>query len=128
MFRKFALAVVFLALGSVAALAADFNGKWSAAITTPRGTQNTSFTFAVSGSTVTGKITTQRGDADITDAKIDGDTITFTQKVSMQGNDLPFSYTGKIDGDTIHFTRSADGRPPANFDAKKGDTPPAPAQ
>ena len=128
MFRKFALAVALLSLGSVAALAADFNGKWSAAITTQRGTQNMAFDFHVDGSTLTGKITTQRGDADITDGKVDGDTITFTQKVSMNGNDMVFTYTGKADGDTIHFTRAADGRPPANFDAKKGDMAPAPAQ
>ena len=125
MFRKFALAVMFLALGSVAALAADFNGKWTAAITTQRGTQNTSFTFQVAGAAVTGKITTPRGDADITDGKVDGDTITFTQKVSMNGNDMTFTYTGKIDGDTIKFTRAADGRPPAEFVAKRGDAPPA---
>jgi opacity protein-like surface antigen len=120
MLRKLALAVVFLALGSVAALAADFNGKWTGAITTQRGTQNLTFDFHVNGSALTGKITTQRGDADITDGKIDGDTVTFTQKVTMGGNDLTFTYTGKIDGDTIHFTRAADGRPPANFDAKRG--------
>ena len=31
MIRKIALAALFLTLGSIAALAADFNGKWTAA-------------------------------------------------------------------------------------------------
>ena len=65
--RKLGLAVLFLALGSVSALAADFNGKWSADVTTPRGTQTLTFDFHVDGATLTGKVTSPRGDMDITE-------------------------------------------------------------
>ena len=49
MVRKALLAVLFLTIGSMAALAADFNGKWTADVTTPRGTQTLTFDFHVDG-------------------------------------------------------------------------------
>ena len=119
MFRKLALAVMFLALGSVAALAADFNGKWTADVTTPRGTQTITFDFHVDGATLTGKVTTPRGDTDITDGKIDGVNISFSQVMNFNGNEFKLTYTGKIDGDTIKFTRQAGDRPAVDFTATR---------
>jgi len=127
MMRKLAMAVLFLALGSLTAMAADFNGKWNAQVQGRNGMQTLVFDFHVDGSTLTGKITTPRGDTDITDGKIDGDNISFTQKLSFNGNDITINYTGKADGDTIKFTRQAGDRPAVEFTAKRGDAPAAPA-
>jgi hypothetical protein len=129
MFKKIGLAVMFLALASVSALAADFNGKWSADITTPRGTQTLTFDFHVDGSTLTGKITTARGDADISNGKVDGDNISFDQVMTRNGNQMTTTFTGKADGDTIKFSRTMGQRPPVEFVAKRGAAatpPPAP--
>ncbi|HZP06204.1 MAG TPA: hypothetical protein VFB43_14985 [Terracidiphilus sp.] len=125
MMRKLGLAALFLALGSVAALAADFNGKWNAEVQGRMGTQTLNFDFHVDGSTLTGKISSPRGDTDITDGKVDGDNISFTQKVSFNGNDLTINYSGKADGDTIKFTRTVGDRPPTEFVAKRGTAAPA---
>ena len=73
----------------------------------------------VDGAAVTGKVTSPRGDSDITEGKIDGDTITFTQTVSFNGNDFKMTYSGKADGDTIKFTRQAGDRPAVNFVATR---------
>ena len=127
MLRKSILAVLFLALGSITALAADFSGKWTADVTTPRGTQTLTFDLHVDGAVVTGKVTSPRGDSDITDGKIDGDTITFTQTVSFNGNDFKMTYSGKADGDTIKFTRAMGDRGSSDFVAKKGAPAAAPA-
>jgi hypothetical protein len=133
MMRKFLLAVTFLALGSVAALAADFNGKWSATVTGMRGPQNISFNFKVDGTTLTGTITTPRGDTDISNGKIDGDNISFDQVLNFNGNSFTINYKGTIAGDSIKFSRSfpagPDGqtRPPQEFTANRGDAAPAPA-
>ena len=127
MMRKLALAALFLALGSLSAMAADFNGKWNGQVQGRNGMQTLVFDFHVDGSTLTGKITTPRGDTDITDGKIDGDNISFTQKLSFNGNDITINYTGKADGDTIKFTRQAGDRPAVEFTAKRGDAPAAPA-
>jgi hypothetical protein len=131
MIRKLGLTVLLFALGSVAALAADFNGKWNAQVQGRNGTQTLVFDFHVDGSTVTGKITTPRGDMDISNGKVDGDTITFDQMLNFNGNSVTISYTGKAAADgTIEFTRqfgSAGDRPPQQFTAKRGDVAPAPA-
>ncbi len=125
MMRKLALAALFLALGSLSAMAADFNGKWNGQVQGRNGMQTVVFDFHVNGATLTGKVTTPRGDTDITDGKVDGDTISFTQKLSFNGNDIVINYTGKADGDTIKFTRQAGDRPAVEFVAKHGDAPAA---
>jgi hypothetical protein len=123
-----------LALGSVTALAADFNGKWTADVQGRMGTQTLTFTFKVDGSTLTGTITTPRGDTDITNGKIDGDNISFDQVMNFNGNSMTINYKGTADGaDSIKFTRTFGGggdRPPTEFVAKRGAgaAPAAPAQ
>lgn len=106
MIRKIALAALFLTLGSIAALAADFNGKWTAEFDTQIGVQKYTYDFHVDGTSLTGKaINDQRGAVDIQDGKVDGDNISFVETINFNGNDIKISYTGKIDGDEIKFTR-----------------------
>lgn len=62
MMRKVALAVLVFVVSSVAALAADFNGKWSASVDTPMGTQALTLDFHVDGSKLTGKVISQMGE------------------------------------------------------------------
>jgi hypothetical protein len=128
MLKKIGLAVLFLALGSVNALAADFNGKWTGDVTTPRGTQTLTFDFHVDGATLTGKVTSPRGETDITNGKVDGDNISFDQVLNFNGNEIKITYTGKADGDTIKFTRQMGDRGSSDFVAKRGAAAAAPAQ
>lgn len=130
MMRKLGLTVLMLALGSVTALAADFSGKWTADVQGRMGTQTLTLNFKVDGSTLTGTITTQRGDADITNGKIDGDNISFDQTMNFNGNSMTINYKGTAQADgTIKFTRTFGGgdRPPTEFVAKKADAGAAPA-
>ena len=130
MLKKLALAALFVALGSVTALAADFNGKWTAQVQGRNGAQTITFDFHVDGATLTGKITTPRGDTDISNGKVDGDNISFDQTMNFNGNSFTITYTGKADGpDTIDFSRQMGDRPAMTFTAKRGDAaPPAPPQ
>lgn len=133
MLRKLGLTVLFFALGSVTALAADFNGKWTAEMQGRNGPQTVTFDFHVDGSTLTGKITTPRGDMDISNGKVDGDNITFDQVMNFNGNSFTVTYKGKADGDNIKFTRqfgAAGDRPPQEFVAKRAaaSAPAPPAQ
>ena len=128
MFKKLGLAVLFVALGSVTALAADFNGKWTAQVETPRGTQTITFNFHVDGATLTGTVSTRRGDMDLQNGKVDGDNLSFDQVINFNGNDFKITYTGKADGaDSIKFSRQAGDRPAQEFTAKRGDAGAAPA-
>jgi hypothetical protein len=119
MLRKLALALLFVTLGTVTALAADLTGKWSATVETPRGTQNITFDFKADGATLTGKVSSPRGDSDITDGKIDGANVSFSQVVNFNGNVMTINYTGKVDGDTIKFTRTVGDRPAVEFTATR---------
>jgi hypothetical protein len=123
MMRKLGIAVLFLTLGGISALAADFNGKWTADVQSRRGTQTLTFDFHVDGSTLTGKVTTQRGDTDITDGKVDGDNISFTQVMNFNGNSMTITYKGTADGDNINFTRQMGDRPATQFVAKRATAP-----
>jgi len=134
MMKKLGITALFLALGSMTALAADFNGKWSAEVQGRNGPQTITFDLHVDGATVTGKVTTPRGDLDISNGKVDGDNISFDTVANFNGNSFTMSYKGTADGaDSIKFTRTFGGggdRPPQEFVAKRGAAaaPAAPAQ
>jgi hypothetical protein len=117
--RTLALAALFVTLAAVTAFAADVTGKWKASIETPRGTQEVTFDFHADGAALTGKVTSPRGESDITDGKIDGDNLSFTQTVNFNGNEMKINYTGKIDGDNIKFTRTVGDRPAVEFTAAR---------
>jgi hypothetical protein len=139
MMKKLALAVLVFALGSVTALAADFNGKWSADVPGRNGnTQPTTFTFTVDAAamTVTGTVSGRMGDVPITNGKVTADTISFDIVRNFNGNSFTLTYKGTADGDTIKFTRTLTGGgmsgdsapPPQEFTAKRPAAPaPAPA-
>lgn len=131
MIKKLGVAVLFFALASVTALAADFNGKWTGDVQGRMGTQTLTFDFHVNGTTLTGTITTPRGDTPISNGKVDGDNVSFDQVIDFNGNSFTISYKGTADGDSIKFTRqfgSAGDRPPQEFVAKRAPAaaPPAP--
>jgi hypothetical protein len=105
MLRKLGLALLFVALGSIGAKAADFSGKWYAEFDTQIGVQKYTYEFHVDGAKLTGTATNDRGSTPIAEGKIDGDNISFVEQINFNGNDLRIVYTGKIDGDQIKFTR-----------------------
>lgn len=126
MLRKLVLAALFVALGSVAAMALDFNGKWTATVETPMGAQNLTFNFKVDGTKLTGKVTSPRGETELMNGKVDGDAISFDYSVSFNGNDFKIVYTGKADGETIKFTRQVGDFPPVEFVASRAPAEPKP--
>ncbi|MGB8261572.1 MAG: hypothetical protein WCE75_14520 [Terracidiphilus sp.] len=105
MIRKVALSLLFVAFCAAGARAADFNGKWTAEFNTQIGVQKYTYEFKVDGNTLTGKAINERGETPITEGKIDGDTISFTENLNFNGMELKIVYTGKIAGDEIKFTR-----------------------
>jgi hypothetical protein len=112
MMKKLAVAALVFALGSVTALAADFNGKWTADVPGRNGnTTTTTFMFTVDATamTVTGTVTGRMGDMPITNGKVTADSISFDVVRTMNGNSFTMSYAGTADGDTIKFTRTVSG-------------------
>jgi hypothetical protein len=116
------LAVCFVFAALSLAWAADVNGKWTAQVPGRDGqTRELTFTFKAEGEKLTGSMSGQQGDSEITDGKISGDQISFTVKINMQGNERKFLYKGTVSGDEMKVTRTIEGgnRPPQEFTAKR---------
>jgi hypothetical protein len=120
--RTILLSVCFVFAAMSLVWAADIDGKWTAQVPGRNGqTREQTFTFKAEGDKLTGTASGMQGDNPISDGKISGDEISFTVKVSFNGNDITLLYKGKVSGDEIKFTRTVEGadRPPQEFTAKK---------
>jgi hypothetical protein len=112
--------VLILLLAAGAAFAADLNGKWVAQVPGRNGqTREVTYNFKVDGDKLTGTVVTTRGEVNISDGKISGDDISFTQTMEFNGNSMKFLYKGKVSGDEIKFTRQREGGEPQEFTAKR---------
>jgi opacity protein-like surface antigen len=117
----------FFATGALLALAAavqaaDVTGKWTAQVPGRGGqTRETTFNLKAEGEKLTGTVSGMQGDTEISDGKVKGDELSFSVKLSFQGNDIKMNYKGKLEGEEIKFTRQVEGmdRPPAEFTAKR---------
>jgi hypothetical protein len=102
------LVLTLLALS--VALAADVSGKWVAQVPGRDGqTREVVFNFKADGDQLTGTVTTPRGEREISEGKIGGDDISFTQVLEFNGNQMKILYKGKVAGDEIKFTRQREG-------------------
>jgi hypothetical protein len=90
--------------------AADPSGKWTAEMQGPNGNaRQVTLNLKADGSKLTGTVGGQRGDTDISDGKVDGDTITFSVVREFNGNQMKMNYTGKVSGDSIQFKVEREG-------------------
>ena len=121
-FRVVILSAVMVLAAIALSLAAGVDGKWVAQVPGRGGqTRETTFTFKVEGTKLTGTVSGMQGENPISDGKVNGDEISFTQSIEVQGNSIKVLYTGKISGDEIKMTRKRDGsdQPAAEFTAKR---------
>ncbi len=97
-------AVAVLAL-LASAWAADVTGKWVAQVQGRNGMTETTFTFKVDGTALSGTLATPQGETEISEGKVSGDEISFVIVRKMGENEMKISYKGKVAGDEITFTR-----------------------
>jgi opacity protein-like surface antigen len=112
--------LVLLAVFAFTASAADVTGTWKASIETPNGNFETTFTFKVDGDKLTGKVSSQMGESDISEGKVDGDSLSFTVVRNFQGNEFKMNYKGKVTGNEMKLSFQFPGREePFEMTAKK---------
>src|SRR6478735_6811988 len=99
--KSLILATLILVAVCAIAVAADFNGTWTAAIDTQVGVQTYTYTFTVTGEKLTGKTKSQYGESEITEGVVKGDDISFVENLTYEGMPLRITYKGKISGDEI---------------------------
>ncbi len=102
--------VLLSCLLAIAAFAADATGKWSAEVPGRGGqTRQITMNLKADGAKLTGTLGGPQGDTEITNGKVDGDTISFTVTREFQGNSVKLNYTGKVSGDEIKFKQEREG-------------------
>ena len=104
-------ALLLVATGLVYAQA-GVAGKWTGETPGRGGAAATPLTLElkVAGTTLTGTITNgAQPAAAISDGKLDGNKISFTQTISNNGTDVMVSYTGEVNGDELSLTRAGGG-------------------
>jgi opacity protein-like surface antigen len=120
--RLFLILTVALALFTTGAFAADVTGKWTAETKGRDGeTRTQTFVLKQDGSALTGSVSSPMGDSQITEGKVDGDSISFVVKMERNGNEIKMPYTGKVVGNEIQFKRESP-RGVQEFTAKKATT------
>ena len=78
------------------------------------------FNLKADGDHLTGSVAGPRGENPISEGKVNGDEISFTQDLEFNGNKVKLLYKGKVSGDEIKFTRQREGAERAQeFTAKK---------
>ncbi len=107
---KTLIALLLLADLPLSVLAADVTGTWKADFDTQRGLQKYTFTLKQDGTNVTGKASVdtngEKREADLKEGKMAGDTVSFVEPLSVQGNDLRITFTGKVSDNEVKFTRA----------------------
>lgn len=85
---------------SAALLAAGVAGEWKATAEGPNGSMERTLSLKVDGNKLTGEtVSSFVGKSTIEDGKVDGDKLSFTIKISFQGNEMSVKYSGKLTGD-----------------------------
>ena len=125
MISRTPLSLLVVAAFSFPALAADVTGTWKAEFDTQRGLQKYTFTLKQDGANLTGKFSAensgQKREGDLKEGKVDGDTVSFVELLSVQGNELRIVYTGKVSADEIKFTRKVGDFGTSEAVAKRSD-------
>ncbi len=115
----------------VKALAADVTGTWKSEFDSQIGHQKYTFTFKQNGAKLTGKANSEAGDrkreAELKEGKVDGDTISFVEMLTIQDNEIRIAYTGKLSADRneIKFTRAVGDFAKEEIVAKREQSAPA---
>jgi hypothetical protein len=106
--RLLALAALLSTL-ALSARAADLTGTWNATFDSQIGQQKYSYTFTETDHAVSGRATYEnqfgQGTVDLQAVKVDGDKVTFSEPLSMGGNEITITYEGTIAGDELKLTR-----------------------
>jgi len=119
MMRK-SLTLAGLVLAFVVCLpAADVTGSWKADFDTPVGRRNYTYDLKADGEKLTGKATSERGEAEIEEGRATGDKVFFVEGLEIQGRSIRIEYSGTVAGDEIKFTRQVGDFGSQEFVAKR---------
>lgn len=108
--RSFLGALALLVIAAAPAGAADLVGRWTAEFDSPIGVQKYVYEFKNSGDTLGGEATYDhslgKGTVSLKDVKVEGDKVSFTEPLTIEGNTITITYSGTLAGDELKLTRN----------------------
>jgi hypothetical protein len=120
MTKKLLFVTTVLLVAALGLWAADVTGKWTFQQEGRNGAQTVTLDLKADGSTLTGTVTGGMGGrgggggapqpAQISEGKVDGDTIIFKVVQEFNGNQMVTSYKGTVQGDTMKLDVIRPGR------------------
>jgi hypothetical protein len=124
------LGILALALATaLPAAAAELVGRWTAEFDSPIGVQKYVYEFTKSGDSVTGQATYDhsmgKGTSPLKDVKVEGDKVSFSEPLTIQGNEIIITYSGTLAGDELKLARNVGDFGTEQLTAKRADAAPA---
>jgi hypothetical protein len=113
MTKKLLFVIAILCVLTFAVMAADVTGKWTWEQQGQNGATTSTLTLKVDGGKLTGTLDGGRGGpVEISDGKVDGNSISFSVKRNMRGTDVVTPYKGIVNdsGDSMKIEFSRMGR------------------
>jgi hypothetical protein len=112
MTKKLLFVIAILCVLTFAVMAADVTGKWTWEQQGQNGATTTTLTLKADGGKLMGSLDGGRGPVEISDGKVDGNSISFNVKRNMRGTDVVTPYKGIVNdsGDSMKIEFSRPGR------------------
>jgi len=115
MTKKLLFVTTVLLVVALGLWAADATGKWTFEQQGRNGSQTVTLDLKADGSTLTGTMSGGMGGrggtpAQISEGKVDGNTITFKVVREFNGNQFVTSYKGTVEGDSMKLDVTRPGR------------------
>ena len=109
-FARAALAAAAALLaGRLHAQAPDVAGEWDVTVNSPQGTNQALLTLKREGDAWTGAFKGARGERPLQNVTLKGNDIRFEMKVTLQGNEAVFVYSGAVDKGAMKGTADFGG-------------------
>lgn len=118
-------AVVLLAEPLLAQAAADVAGEWDVTINSPQGTSQALLTLKKEGDNWTGTWKSPRGERQLQDVTFKGNELRFAMKVTLQGQEAVFTYTGTLEKGAMKGTADFGGLATGDWSAVRHTAAPA---
>lgn len=95
--------------GAGAPAAVMATGRWMLTVNSPNGAVESTLNLTQAGTSLSGDVQTPFGPATISSGRIEGNTVSFSYNLNVQGQQLEVTARGKIEGNTISGTMEAGG-------------------
>ena len=110
-------------------MASDLSGRWTAEFDSPIGVQKYVYEFKPAGGALTGEATYEhslgKGTVALQDLKVDGDKVSFSEPLTIEGNQITITYTGTLSNDELKLTRNVGDFGAEQLTAKRASATPA---